>query len=61
MKQIELEEELDVSRRDHVLVGKWNLHRELHIENDWLLIYRLVPYEKTVVFVRTSTHADLFW
>lgn len=60
MKQIEHEEKLNANRRDHVLTGNWHSHRELHVENDWLLIYKLVPDEKTVVFVRTGTHSDLF-
>lgn len=61
MKQIEFEEKIDLSRHDHALTGNWRLHRELHIESDWLLIYQLIPCEKTVIFVRTGTHADLFW
>ena len=43
---------------DHSLSGNWNGCRDLHIEPDWLLIYRLVG---TVVrFERTGTHSDLF-
>lgn len=60
MKQIENEEKLDINKRDPALTGNWHLHRELHIENDWLLIYRIIEDEKTVIFVRTGTHADLF-
>lgn len=32
--------ELPASLCDHELKGKWKLHRELHIEPDWLLIYQ---------------------
>lgn len=60
MKQIEFEEEIDKNRHDHALTGNWRLHRELHIESDWLLIYQMIPNEKIVIFVRTGTHADLF-
>jgi mRNA interferase YafQ len=45
---------------DHILSNNWKGHRELHIEPDWLLIYKLVPSEKLVIFVRTGTHSGLF-
>lgn len=60
MKQIEHEERLDANKLDHALTGNWYLHRELHVGNDWLLIYRMIKDEKTVIFVRTGSHADLF-
>ncbi len=44
--------------KDHQLKGDWKLFRELHLEPDWLLIYRI--FENTVYFTRTGTHADLF-
>ena len=43
---------------DHPLKGDWKPRRDLHIEPDWLLIYRLEGDE--VRFERTGTHADLF-
>ena len=43
---------------DHPLKGDWNPRRDLHLEPDWLLIYRLD--ENVVHFDRTGTHADLF-
>ncbi len=60
MKKIEHEEILNPRLRDHPLTGNWRSHRELHIEPDWLLIYKLIPEEKVVIFVRTGTHSDLF-
>ena len=60
MKKIENEEELEGRLKDHPLIGNWHNHRELHIEPDWLLIYKLIQMEKVVVFVRTGSHADLF-
>lgn len=44
--------------KDHQLKGVWKHYRELHIEGDWLLVYKIVG--DTVVFARTGTHADLF-
>lgn len=60
MKDIELEHNLNPKLKDHALGGNWSGHRELHIEPDWLLIYKLLPKEKVVIFVRTGTHSDLF-
>jgi mRNA interferase YafQ len=58
MEQLIGEEVLDIKHRDHKLTGDYKLHRECHVEPDWLLIYRLTGEE--IHFVRTGTHADLF-
>ncbi|PRC93603.1 type II toxin-antitoxin system YafQ family toxin [Solimicrobium silvestre] len=44
--------------KDHPLQGDWKPRRDLHIEPDWLLIYRIDGDE--VRFDRTGTHSDLF-
>lgn len=44
--------------RDHQLKGVWQEFRELHIEPNWLLVYKIVG--DRVIFTRTGTHADLF-
>jgi len=44
--------------KDHPLSDDWKHHRDLHIEPDWLLIYRADAED--VVMVRTGTHSDLF-
>lgn len=49
---------LNPKHRDHNLVGKYNGRRECHIENDWLLIYKIEG--DTIIFERTGTHSDLF-
>ncbi len=38
--------------------GLWKGHREMHIEPDWLLIYRVKGTD--LHLVRTGTHSDLF-
>jgi mRNA interferase YafQ len=43
---------------DHPLKGDWKGFRDLHIEPDWLLIYRIDG--DTVRFERTGRHTDLF-
>ena len=45
---------------DHKLVGNYINRRELHIEPDWLLIYKLIPENNSIIFERTGTHSDLF-
>jgi mRNA interferase YafQ len=44
--------------RDHPLRGAWKGFRDLHLEPDWLLIYRIESGE--LQLARTGTHADLF-
>ena len=44
--------------RDHPVRGDWNSYRELHIESDWLFLYRIVEDEAQLA--RTGTQSDLF-
>lgn len=44
--------------KDHPLKGEWKNYRDLHIEPDWLLIYKID--DENLWLVRTGTHADLF-
>ena len=60
MKTIAQQKPLNPKFRDHTLTGNWVGYRELHIEPDWLLIYKLPPNENVVILVRTGTHSDLF-
>ena len=43
---------------DHPLKGEWKASRDLHIEPDWVLIYRVDG--DAVRVERTGTHSDLF-
>lgn len=43
---------------DHPLKGEYSDCRECHIEPDWLLIYLIMG--KSITFIRTGTHSDLF-
>jgi mRNA interferase YafQ len=49
---------LPASYKDHALRGNWQGWRDLHLEPDWLLLYR-VKGEK-LHLARTGTHSDLF-
>lgn len=51
-------QQLDAKYHDHKLGGKWQNHRDCHIEPDWLLIYRRT--EEELVLERTGSHAELF-
>jgi mRNA interferase YafQ len=44
--------------RDHPLRGEWADQRECHVGGKLLLIHRLD--ERSIVLVRTGTHAELF-
>ena len=52
------EQPLPSGYRDHPLKGEWRGFRDLHIEPDWLLLYRVES--KELQLARTGTHADLF-
>ena len=44
--------------QNHPLSGDWNHFRDLHIEPDWLLLYKIEG--DNLHLVRTGTHSDLF-
>jgi mRNA interferase YafQ len=52
------EQPLPPACHDHPLKGDWSGFRDLHIEPDWLLLYRVDG--KELQLARTGTHADLF-
>ncbi len=52
------EKPLPPQYRDHSLRGDWEGFRDLHIEPDWLLLYRIRDGE--LQLARTGSHADLF-
>ena len=45
--------------KDHALAGNYKGFRELHIEPDWLLIYRIEGND--LILEATGSHSDLFW
>lgn len=51
---------LDPKHRDHPLRGKWKGCRDCHVQNDWVLIYRINEEEKTITFERIGSHSELF-
>jgi len=58
LKSLEDKKPFDPIYKDHKLQGDWEDCRDLHIEPDWILIYRVT--DDTVFLERTGTHSDLF-
>ena len=49
---------LPASYVDHPLKGDWKGWRDLHLEPDWLLIYRIAG--ERLELAATGTHSDIF-
>jgi mRNA interferase YafQ len=60
MKKLIEEQPLEPKYCDHPLKGNWKGFRDCHIENDWVLIYRVDKKEQKILFVRLGTHSELF-
>ncbi len=55
-------EQLDVKYRDHELNDNkyFKNCRELHLEPDWLLVYKINKKDLILFLMETGTHSDLF-
>ena len=53
-------ETLDKKYRDHKLVGNFNDYRECHIENDFLLVYKIEKDKLILILYRAGTHSEIF-
>jgi mRNA interferase YafQ len=53
-------EKLPERYKDHALTGNWKGHRDCHIQDDWVLIYRIDGNTLILTLTRTGTHSDLF-
>jgi mRNA interferase YafQ len=51
---------LPAQYKDHALSGGWVGQRECHIQNNWLLIYRVDDDVLVLTLTRTGTHSALF-
>ncbi len=52
------EKQLSEKYKKHKLVGNYRGYWELHIEPDWLLIYKKTKI--SLILERTGSHSDLF-
>lgn len=53
------QDELIRKYRDHSLKGNWKGYRELHIEKDWLLVYKIDEGQLILTMVRTGSHDEI--
>lgn len=60
MDKLISEEPMEPRYCDHPLKGNWKGYRDCHVENDWVLIYKIDKEKKQIVFVRLGTHSELF-
>ena len=51
---------LPMKYRDHPLIGDKRGYRNCHIQNDWVLIYKIDKSVLTLILSETGTHSDLF-
>ena len=51
---------LDKKYRDHKLAGNFNDYRECHIENDFLLVYKIEKDKLILILYRAGTHSEIF-
>ena len=52
-------ETLPEQHRDHPLKGDRKGYRDCHIQNDWVLIYKIDKSVLTLILCETGTHADI--
>ena len=58
-----IDQETDILKqkyKDHALKGNKKGLRELHIENDWLLVYRIDNDQLELWLLATGSHDQLF-
>jgi mRNA interferase YafQ len=60
MKTLAEEKSLNSKYLDHPLKGQWAGCRECHVENDRLLVYRVLKEEHEIWFERLRSHSELF-
>ena len=60
MDNLVAEQSLDPRHRDHALQGKWQGYRECHVQNDWLLVYKVDKQNNIIGFARLGTHSEIF-
>ncbi len=53
-------ETLDKKYKDHKLVGNFSNYRECHIENDFLLVYKIEKDKLILILYRAGTHSEIF-
>lgn len=52
------QDELVRKYRDHALKGNWKGYRELHLDKDWLLIYKI---DDKNLIINNDTYRQSWW
>jgi len=52
---------LPIKYHDHPLKGDRRGYRDCHIQNDWVLIYKIDKGILTLILSETGTHSDLLY
>ncbi|MCF8357956.1 MAG: type II toxin-antitoxin system YafQ family toxin [Prolixibacteraceae bacterium] len=60
IRTLEEKGQLPGSYNPHKLTGNFKGYWEAHIQNDWLIIWKIIPESMEIWLTRTGTHADLF-
>lgn len=53
------QEVLRTKYKDHALQGNWKGFRELHVQSDWLLIYKIDGKKLILTLVRAGSHGKI--
>ena len=53
-------EEISFNFRDHKLTGRLKDYHELHLQPDWLLIYKIDKDNDELLLARLGSHSELF-
>jgi len=53
-------ENISSKLRDHKLSGRLKDYRELHLQPDWLLIYRIDEANNELQLARLGSHSELY-
>ena len=60
IEKLRKKEKLPKGLQDHKLFGKLKKYRELHLEPDWLLIYRIDYDKNELKLARLGSHSELY-
>ncbi|WP_317914798.1 type II toxin-antitoxin system mRNA interferase toxin, RelE/StbE family [Carnobacterium maltaromaticum] len=53
------QDELKIKYKDYALKGNWQGYRELYLEKNWLLIYKISMNKFILTMIRTGTHDEI--